>query len=82
MTVPTVIGVVDNLHRGLGAAVRKLRQERGWTQEELAEAADLHMTYISDLERGARSPGLTTQQRLANALGVKVWELLKLAEDD
>jgi transcriptional regulator with XRE-family HTH domain len=73
---------VDDLLRGLGSAVRKLRQEHGWTQEELAEAAELHMTYISDLERGARSPGLSTQQRLATALGVKVWELMKLAEEN
>jgi transcriptional regulator with XRE-family HTH domain len=74
--------VADDLRRRLGAAVRQLRQERGWTQDELAEAADLHMTYISDLERGARSPGLAIQQQLAMALGVKVWQLFKLAEAD
>jgi transcriptional regulator with XRE-family HTH domain len=73
---------VDDLRRRLGAAVRQLRQEQGLTQDELAEAAELHMTYISDLERGARSPGLTIQQRLAGALGVKVWQLFKLAEGD
>jgi transcriptional regulator with XRE-family HTH domain len=39
------------------------------------------MTYISDLERGARSPGLAVQQRLASALGVMVWELMKIAEE-
>jgi transcriptional regulator with XRE-family HTH domain len=73
---------VDDLRRRLGAAVRQLRQERGWTQDQLAEAADLHMTYISDLERGARSPGLAIQQRLAGALDVKLWQLFKLAEGE
>jgi transcriptional regulator with XRE-family HTH domain len=73
---------VDDLRRAFGAAVRQLRLERGWTQDQLAEAADLHMTYVSDLERGGRSPGMTVQKRLAHALGVKVWQLFKLAEGD
>lgn len=66
----------------LGAAVRQFRQERGWTQEELAEAAGLHMTYVSDLERGSRSPGLAIQKRLADTLGVKVWEIFRIAEGE
>lgn len=61
--------------------MRTLRQERGWTQEDLADASGLQPTYISDLERGARSPGLATQQCLAEALGVKVWQVFKLAEE-
>ncbi len=82
MAFSTVHWVVDDLRRRLGAAVRQLRQEQGLTQDQLAEAAELHMTYISDLERGARSPGLVIQQRLAGALGVKVWQLFELAEGD
>lgn len=73
---------MDDLRRAFGAAVRTLRQERGWTQDDLADAAQLQPTYISDLERGARSPGLTTQQRIAQALGVKVWQVFRLAEGD
>lgn len=73
---------MDDLRKAFGAAVRTLRQERGWTQEELAEAADLHATYVSDLERGRRAPGLTIQGRLAAALSVKVWQLFQLAEGE
>lgn len=73
---------LDDLRRALGAAVRTLRTEKGWTQDELADAAGLHMTYVSDLERGDRTPGLAIQQRLATALGVKIWQLMKLAEGD
>jgi transcriptional regulator with XRE-family HTH domain len=40
------------------------------------------MTYISDLERGARSPGLNVLERLAMALDVKIWQLFKLADGD
>lgn len=73
---------MEDLRRAFGAAVRTLRQERGWTQEDLADAAHLQPTYVSDLERGRRSPGMATQQRIAGALGVKVWQVLRLAEGD
>lgn len=73
---------MEELRRALGAAVRQLRQERGWTQEELAEAAGLHMTYVSDLERGSRTPGLAIQKRVGDALGVKVWQIFRLAEGE
>lgn len=69
-----------DLRVAFGAAIRQLRQERGWTQEDLADVSGLQPTYLSDLERGARSPGLATQQRLAKALGVKVWEVFRIAE--
>jgi transcriptional regulator with XRE-family HTH domain len=73
---------MKDLRRAFGAAVRTLRQERGWTQEDLADAAHLQPTYVSDLERGRRSPGMATQQRIARALGVKVWQVFRLAEGD
>jgi transcriptional regulator with XRE-family HTH domain len=73
---------MDDLRRAFGAAVRTLRQERGWTQEDLADAAHLQPTYVSDLERGRRSPGFSTQQRIAGALGVKVWQVFRMAEGD
>lgn len=73
---------MDDLRRAFGAAVRTLRQERGWTQEDLADAAHLQPTYVSDLERGRRSPGMAIQQRIAWALGVKVWQVFRLAEGD
>lgn len=66
---------LDDLRRALGAAVRTLRTE-------MADAAGLHMTYVSDLERGDRTQGIAIQQRLATALGVKIWQLMKLAEGD
>ncbi|MDQ1438349.1 MAG: hypothetical protein QOK43_1978 [Acidimicrobiaceae bacterium] len=72
---------MEDLAQAFGAAVRTLRQERGWTQDDLADASGLQPTYLSDLERGTRSPGMTTQQRLATAFGVKVWYLFHLAEE-
>ena len=41
--------------KAFGLRVRKLREELGWSQDKLAEEADLHRTYISGLERGERN---------------------------
>ena len=52
-----------------GAVLRRERTAAGLTQEALAEAADLHHTFVSRLERGDRAPSLETVLRLAEALG-------------
>lgn len=59
-----------------GASVRKLRFRLGISQEVLAERADLHRTYIADIERGARNVTLKSIDRLANALQVSTADLL------
>lgn len=51
-----------------GTAIRNQRVELHLSQEELADRAGLHRTYLSDVERGARNPSLETIQRLAQAL--------------
>lgn len=60
----------------LGRNLRRLRQEKDWSQEELAHASGLHRTYISDLERVARNPTITVVDRLAQTLGVSTGQLL------
>ena len=64
----------------LGAAVARLRRERGLSQETLAFEAELHPTYISSIERGGRSVGLEALIGLARALGMSASELLEHAE--
>jgi transcriptional regulator with XRE-family HTH domain len=59
-----------------GRNVRRIREAKGWTQEDLAEASTLHRTYISGIERGARNPTLTVILLLASALKVPASELL------
>lgn len=51
-----------------GEKIRKLRLAKGWTQEELAEKAGLHPTYIGGVERGERNLGLDNLLKLARAL--------------
>lgn len=60
-----------------GKRVRELRKDRGWTQERLAEAADLHENYVSRLETGEQEPGLFVILRLCRALEVAPGGLLE-----
>ena len=67
---------MDIQHR-LAQNLRRLRQERGWSQEAFAFEAKLHRTYISDLERAARNPTITVVEKLAAALQVTASVLLE-----
>lgn len=60
----------------LGRNVRLLREEKGWSQEDYADRAGIHRTYVSDIERGRRNPTVTVVEKLAKPLGVKAGELL------
>lgn len=66
-----------DLVRLLGENVRRLRTTRGLSQEELAFAADMKRSYLSDLERGTRNPSVRALGRLAAALAVEPAELLR-----
>jgi len=57
--------------------VRTRRYELGLTQEELAEASDLHVNYIGGIERATRNPSLLILVKLSNALQVELGSLLK-----
>jgi transcriptional regulator with XRE-family HTH domain len=59
-----------------GQRLRELRAERGVSQDDLADATDVHPTAIGRLERGAREPRLTTILRLARGLDVEPGKLL------
>lgn len=61
----------------LGKRVRELRISAGLSQEELGFRADMKRSYVSDLERGTRSPSVRALGRLATALGVHPSALLE-----
>jgi len=59
-----------NIQKKFGATVRGIREQQGWSQDHLAEKSELHRTYISGIERGARNPTLSVIEKLAQALNV------------
>ena len=65
-----------DIRRQLGLTVKKLREAKGWSQEELGFETDLHRTYISGIERGVRNPTITVVALIADALGVTPGGLL------
>lgn len=64
----------------ISRAIRERRLSLGVSQEELGNRADLHRTYISDIEAGRRNLSLRSLFRLALGLGLSVSDLLKMAE--
>lgn len=64
----------------VGGNVRKLRVAKGITQERLAFAAELDLTYIGGIERGRRNPSLLVMARIADALDASLADLIKVGE--
>ena len=65
-----------DIRQRLGRNLRRLRDEKGLSQEAFAHEANIDRTYISDIERGARNPTITVVEKIALALGVTASELL------
>ena len=65
-----------DIRRRLARNLVKLRSERGWSQEELADQAGLHRTYVSGIERQVRNPTIAIVERLEKALKVSAGDLL------
>jgi Predicted transcriptional regulators len=61
----------------LGKRLHLLREAKGWTLEELAEAAGMNELQVGHIERGATDPKLSTIRKLARAYGMTASELLK-----
>lgn len=71
-----------DIRRRLAANIIRLRKERGWSQEELADRAGLHRTYISGVERGVRNPTITVVAKIAEALGVEAELLVRFLQHE
>ena len=70
------------LAKALGLTIRINRTRRGWSQRELAQAARMDPKHVSMIENGLRDVGLSTQERIAAALGMPLARLLAEAEEE
>jgi transcriptional regulator with XRE-family HTH domain len=77
---PLRLKKMNQIVSSFGITLRQLREERGWSQEALAEHADLNRSYIGELERGKAIPSLLTLKKLSVALGVSLSNLLAHTE--
>jgi transcriptional regulator with XRE-family HTH domain len=69
-----------DIRERFGFAVKLRREELGLTQEDLAELARIHRTYVSDIERGSRNVSLINIERLALALQTSIAALFETVE--
>ena len=67
------------LRKRFASNLRREREARGLSQEALADLAGLHRTYVGSVERAERNVSIDNLERLSNALGVEVGELLQAA---
>jgi len=68
-------------NKAFGDALRECRRRAGLSQEELAFAAGVHRTYISQLERGLKGPSLSIVFDLAAALKILPTDLIKPVQE-
>jgi transcriptional regulator with XRE-family HTH domain len=60
----------------IGEAIRKFRKRAGFSQEKLAELADLHPVYVGEVERGEQAVSVHALVRIASALRVRLRDLV------
>jgi transcriptional regulator with XRE-family HTH domain len=68
------------VEKAFGRVLQEARKRRGLSQEDLGFESGLHRTYISQLERGLKSPSLNTVYQLSKALGIAPSEILLRVE--
>jgi transcriptional regulator with XRE-family HTH domain len=72
---------VQNIRRRIGARIRELRLKREWSQEELADRANLHPNFIGAAERGEQNLSLASLVKISKTLGVKLVDLVRGIDD-
>lgn len=68
------------IERDFGTAVRRYRHKLGLSQEEFAEKADIHRTYVSDIELGKVEVSIRVAEKIAKGLGLSLNRLIKESE--
>jgi transcriptional regulator with XRE-family HTH domain len=66
----------------LGKAVRRLREEAGYSQEGFADLVGVHRTYMGAVERGEKNISLRNIERIATTLKIRVSDLFRHAQSE
>lgn len=71
---------MSTIEQRFGSVIRQARKRQSWSQERLAEVADLNRSYLGEIERGVVSPSLATIRKLAQALDSPITALIEPLE--
>ena len=66
----------------VGKTIKSLRKEKKISQEKLAEAINSHQVYISEIERGLKTPSLPVLYEMAKTFGITLTELISIVEKE
>jgi transcriptional regulator with XRE-family HTH domain len=73
---------MNNVTIAVAKTLANLREKSGLSQEELAARANIHRTYVSQIERGLKSPTLQVLSQIADALNISLSDILRKAEKE
>ena len=71
---------MENICQKFGQTLKKIREERGLSQEEFSDLIGCHRTYVSPLENGKKNPSLNTINHVLSRLNIPISEFFKLTE--
>lgn len=74
-------GSVGGVSTRFGRVIRQLREQRGWSQEQLAHRAELNRSYMGEIERATAIASLATAAKLAQALELPLSSLISRCEE-
>ena len=74
--------MLKQLQKALGANVKRLRKEQGFSQESFADESGVSQAYLSRVERGMANPQLDRIQKIAVCLGISIPELFRFDTAD
>lgn len=72
----------NDLMVDIGITITKLRNDKKLSQERLSELAEIHRTYLSEVEGGKRNPTLVVLKRIVDSLGLSMSEFFKIVEEE
>jgi transcriptional regulator with XRE-family HTH domain len=74
--------MAEQIDKAIAIVLKQLREQKKLSQEQLSFQADLHRTYISQLERGVKSITLKTLLKITTALNIDIVDFIKMVKDE